>query len=85
VNKLKKAVLSLGVAAAIIGGGAVADVATSHNTSQAQAYTDGAWKFVYNCMPYPSGAFQWRDYNWWEEMWGARDGYVWKYNFYRYC
>lgn len=51
----------------------------------ASAYTDTYWKYQYNCMPYPSGAFQWRDFNWWEEMWGEHDRYVWKYNFYRYC
>lgn len=48
-------------------------------------YTDRWWHYQYNCMPYPSGAFQWRDFDWWEEMWGERDRYVWKFNFYRYC
>lgn len=82
MKKLKKIMLVLGLASALALGG---QVATADN-HKAQAYTDGGWYFHYNCMPYPSGAFQWRDYNWWEETFlGKRDGYVWKYNFYNYC
>lgn len=86
MSKTKKYLLmAVGALALAVVGGAAYDLLTSQLGSQALAYTDGAWKFVYNCMPYPSGAFRWRDYNWWEEMWGARDQYVWVYNFYRYC
>jgi hypothetical protein len=85
INKFKKAVAGFALAAAIVGGGAVADVATAHNTSQAEAVTYTAWKYVWNCMPYPSAALKYADYNWWEEMWGARDGWVFSHYIYRYC
>lgn len=86
MNKLKKLIASVGVAAAIVVGGGVADVATSHNTSQAEAVTYTHWHFVANCMPYPSAWLRWADYNWWEETFqGKRDGYVFSHYVYRYC
>lgn len=83
MNKLKKTLASIGLVAALVLGGGVAQVATA---APAQAYTDTHWKFVANCMPYPSAWLRWRDYNWWEETFqGKRDGYVFYSYVYRYC
>ena len=86
VSRIKKMVATLGVAATLaVTAGMGLDAATSHNTSQAQAVTYTQWKFVANCMPYPSAWLKWADYNWWEEMWGSRDGWVFSHYVYRYC
>jgi hypothetical protein len=75
MNRIKKAAAGLVLAAALSTGLA----------APAHAVTYTHWKFVANCMPYPSAWLKWADYNWWEEMWGARDGYVFSHYVYRYC
>jgi hypothetical protein len=88
---MKKAMVSLGLAATLaVTGGVVADVATSHNTSKAQAYTfvDGpekwSWDYYWNGYRYMCGVWANIDYNWWEEVVeGKRDG--WKRLYWAYC
>lgn len=88
---MKKAMVSLGLAAGLaLGGGAVADVATSHNTSKAQAYTytSGPTKHqtdrYWNGSRWMCGVWAYIDYNWWEEVFeGKRDGYYRLY--WAYC
>lgn len=84
--------VSVGLAATLaLSGGVVADVATSHNTSQAQAYsvttvqkwqTDRYW----NGVRWMCGVWQYRDYDWFEESWfggSHKDG--WYRVYYAYC
>jgi hypothetical protein len=85
-DKIKKIAAGIAVAAAVVTGGAVADVATSHNTSQAEAvtWTQGPvkWQSDYRWDPYAKryycGVWAYNDYNWWEESWAGgshRDGW----------
>lgn len=89
---MKKAIATLGLAATLaVTGGVVADVATSHNTSQAQAYsyTQGPEKWqhdrYWNGVRYMCGVWAYVDYTWWEEVtnWNNRDG--WKRLYWAYC
>lgn len=83
MNRVRKSITTVALAAALaFGGTAVAQTATA---APAHAYTDTSWKFVANCMPYPSAWLRWRDYNPWEEFWGARDQWVFSHYVYRYC
>jgi hypothetical protein len=90
MNKIKKALAGVAVAAAIVTGGAVADVATSHNTSAAEAYTytqgpeKWQWDRIYSGGRYYCGVWAYVDYNWWEETFqGKRDG--WQRLYWAYC
>lgn len=87
MNKLKKALASAGIALALaVTGGTVADVATSHNTSKAQAYsyTQGPEKWQWDRSGIYCGVWAYVDYNWWEEVFqGKRDG--WQRLYWAYC
>ena len=91
MNKVKKAMATLGLAATLaVSGGVVADVATSHNTSKAEAYTytqgpeKWQWDRYWNGTRYMCGVWAYIDYNWWEEVVeGKRDG--WTRLYWAYC
>lgn len=79
MNKLRKAAAGIAVAAAVITGGAAADVATSHNTSTAEAATYGS-PYRVNLGFNHCAVFMYVDYNWWEEVFqGKRDGAEYQY------
>ncbi|WNT45428.1 hypothetical protein SEA_ARGAN_44 [Arthrobacter phage Argan] len=91
MRSLKKKLTSVALAATLaLGGATVADVATAHNTSRAQAYTytQGPQKWqndrYWNGTRYMCGVWAYIDYNWWEEVvQGQHDG--WKRLYYAYC
>lgn len=93
MNKVKKLFVSLGLAFTLaLTGGVVADVATSHNTSKAQAYsyTQGPVKYQWDWYQdryngrYYCGVWAYIDYDWWEETFqGKRDG--WYRLYYALC
>lgn len=91
---MRKITRTLATAAAagalVLTGGVVADVATSHNTSQAEAYsyTQGPQKWqndrYWNGSRYMCGVWAYVDYNWFEEVFqGQHDG--WQRLYYAYC
>lgn len=69
MNKLKKSIVSVGLALSLVGGGAVAANAATW-TKVEKWQTGGTYCPV---MAYV-------DYNWWEELWGARDGWEYQYS-----
>lgn len=84
IAKIKKLAAGIAVAAAVVTGGAVADVATSHNTSAAHAETWTAgpekWSWDYRWDPYQRvyycGVWAYNDYTWYEEVfYGKHDGW----------
>lgn len=72
MNKMKKALASMGVAVSLACGGSFVAAPA------ANAYTDGAMSYwQYNCQWDTRTLWTWRDYNWWEETFQFRhDGWV---------
>lgn len=78
MNKFKKSLVSLGVAAALaVSGGSVAQVATADLSSKAQAYTTSSCYWVtLTGSTYGQRVLScYYDFSWWEEVFqGKRDG-----------
>lgn len=93
MNKLQKAAASTMVALALVaGGGVAANAAGSIGSGGSGAvstyrYTQGPekwqWDRYWNGTRYMCGVWAYVDYDWWEELWGNRDG--WKRLYYAYC
>lgn len=82
MKRIKKLLLSVGLAATLaLTAGTVAQVATAHNTSKAEAYTATQCRIEYRLTgTYPGYKVNvcYFDYNWWEESWmggSHRDGW----------
>lgn len=87
VKHIKKVIATTLVSASLIAGSAVIAPAASASTMTAcynvtnpghWQYLGGRWFFIG-----PShGAEEYIDYNWWEEVWGATDGWQYFHNVY---
>lgn len=94
MKRIRKTITTLAVAATLaVTGGTVAQVATSPNTSTAEAvtWTQGPIKYQWDWVRgsdgrYYCGVWAYNDYNWWEESWAGgshRDG--WEREWYALC
>lgn len=88
MNRIKKTMATLALAATLaVGGGAVAQTATA-TPAHAYTYTQGPekwqWDRYWNGSRYMCGVWAYIDYNWWEETFqGKRDG--WTRLYWAYC
>ena len=72
MNKLKKAFVTMGVAAALAVGGSAGSAVVSAQPAQAYSGPYAYYQIVWGCVHY----YAWVDYNWWQEYFeGKRDGY----------
>jgi hypothetical protein len=90
MNKIKKAVATLALAAtlAVTGGTAAQVVTAENNKAQAYSYTQGPekwqWDYFWSGGRKYCGVWAYVDYNWWEETFQAkRDG--WQRLYWAYC
>lgn len=80
MNKIKRAIVSVGLALSILGGGAL----IAAPSANAYSYTQGPEKWQFDRSGSYCGVWAYIDYNWWEEVFqGQRDG--WKRLYWALC